>query len=82
MSSFWYQDPWRVRHPRTVDEATIWCDGVYKKCPKGVFVNPIRACYLPHNHWALKHIDETKYVFCETPVGFGLMEIKDLEWKR
>lgn len=47
---------------------------------KGSFVSPIRKKYLPYNHWLSESYDETKSVYADTPIGWALIDISDIDW--
>jgi hypothetical protein len=77
----WWKLEHKTRHPRINKDTTIYVgNGCYKSIQKGCFISPVRKCFLPHGHWILDRYDETSQVAADTPIGFGLVDLVDIDW--
>lgn len=47
---------------------------------KGAIISPVRKSYLPYGHRFTGYYDETTDMVADTPVGFGMIKLEDIEW--
>ena len=76
----WWKRTHSTRHPRINRDTRIYINGDYRPLPKNSFVSPVRKSYLPYGHWAAVHYDETKDMVVDSPVGFGMIDLEDVDW--
>ena len=77
----WWKRDNRSRHPRINKDTRVYLgDGRYHPLAKNSFVSPVRKVFLPYDHWSIKHYDETTDIAADTPAGFGLIGLEDIDW--
>jgi hypothetical protein len=76
----WWKKERKSKSFLTKRETTVQTQNGWKNLPKNSYVNPISKKFLPYGHWALSNYNEAKVVFAETSVGFGFVDIDEIDW--
>lgn len=77
----WWKSPYRSKNVRTKNTTSVYMgDGVYKDIQKGSFIAPVRKRYMSQQHPLFQAYDEEEMVAADTPAGFGLIKLEDLDW--